>query len=65
MIVIANSPRDTGGPWAVYHTGPSGKEPGEIRRPTVAALLNHPEPQWRPNAANTHFLGVYRWNILR
>jgi len=51
--------------WIVYHTGPLGSGPGEIRRPTVEELLRHPSPRWRPNVGNGNFLGVYRWNILR
>jgi hypothetical protein len=39
--------------------------PGEIRRVTLVELLDHPDPRWRPIAANPNFLGVYRWNILR
>lgn len=49
----------------VYHTGPIGKLPGEMRRTTVAELLEHPSPRWRPAPGNANFLGVYRWNILR
>jgi uncharacterized protein YfaT (DUF1175 family) len=49
----------------VYHTGPVGKSPGEMRRTTVSELMQHPSPRWRPAAGNTNFLGVYRWNILR
>ncbi len=49
----------------VYHTGPIGKEPGEMRRVTLADLLNHPSPRWRPVEGNRNFLGVFRWNILR
>lgn len=49
----------------VYHTGPDHGKPGELRRVTLAELLDHPQPQWRPLAANPNFLGVYRWNILR
>lgn len=53
------------GEWVVYHTGPTGDDPGEIRRPAVEDLLRHPKPQWRPVPGNRNFLGVYRWNILR
>lgn len=53
------------GNWIVYHTGPLGGGPGEIRRPSVDELLRHPSPRWRPNVGNANFLGVYRWNILR
>jgi uncharacterized protein len=49
----------------VYHTGPIGKSPGEMRRTSVAELLEHPSPRWRPAPGNPNFLGVYRWNILR
>jgi uncharacterized protein len=65
------SPPTAGGPGTpgeailVYHTGPNGKSPGEMRRTTVAELLEHPSPRWRPAPGNPNFLGVYRWNILR
>ncbi|HWR51367.1 MAG TPA: DUF1175 family protein [Bryobacteraceae bacterium] len=52
------------GPVIVYHTGPIGKLPGEIRRPTVSELLAHPSPRWRPVPGNSNFLGFFRWNIL-
>jgi uncharacterized protein YfaT (DUF1175 family) len=56
-------------PAVVYDTGPIGHDahgkPGELRRVTLAELLDHPQPQWRPLPANPNFLGVYRWNILR
>jgi uncharacterized protein len=56
---------DWRGAVVVYHTGPVGKAPGEMRRVTLAELLDHPSPRWRPVAGNSNFLGVYRWNILR
>ena len=56
---------DWRGAVVVYHTGPIGGAPGEMRRVTIAELLNHPSPRWRPVAGNSNFLGVYRWNILR
>jgi hypothetical protein len=52
-------------PLVIYHTGLNGKSAGEIRRPTLAQLLNFPDPRWRPVPSNPSFLGVYRWNILR
>jgi uncharacterized protein len=51
--------------YVVYHTGPDGKDAGEMRRMTLTDLLNHPSPKWRPVQGNDNFLGVYRWNILR
>jgi len=49
----------------VYHTGPAGKKPGEMRRVRLEELLRHPSPRWRPVEGNRNFLGVYRWNILK
>src|SRR5208282_4353052 len=49
----------------VYHTGPIGNAPGEMRRLSVDELLQHPSPRWRPVPGNSNFLGVFRWNILR
>lgn len=54
-----------GDEWVVYHTGPNGSWPGEMRRVPLSSLLNHPDPRWRPVPGNRNFLGVYRWNILR
>lgn len=51
--------------WAVYHTGPIGDGPGEVRRVALEDLLHHPDTRWRPIIENNNFLGVYRWNILR
>jgi len=51
--------------WAVYHTGPIGKGPGEVRRVALDDLLHHPDSRWRPIPQNSNFLGVYRWKILR
>jgi uncharacterized protein YfaT (DUF1175 family) len=65
MIVTRIGPQAA----VVYDTGPidhsaRGKS-GELRRVTLAELLDHPQPQWRPLPGNPNFLGVYRWNILR
>lgn len=49
----------------VYHTGPIGKTAGEMRRLSMAQLMQHPSPRWRPVPGNSNFLGVFRWNILR
>ena len=70
MIFVGHSQWITDGPESaidvvVYDTGPSGSEPGEMRRVHVADLLDYPVPRWRPLPGNSNFLGVYRWNILR
>jgi uncharacterized protein YfaT (DUF1175 family) len=66
MIYLGPSQIDGGAePRMVYHTGPIGKSAGEVRRPTLAQLLDFPDPRWRPVPSNPSFLGVYRWNILR
>jgi hypothetical protein len=66
MIYLGESPiAKDGARYVVYHTGPDGSDPGEIRRLSLPELLRFPEPQWRPIGPNRNFLGVYRWNILR
>jgi uncharacterized protein YfaT (DUF1175 family) len=65
MIYLgASQIENSGGPFVVYHTGPTDGKPGEIRRPSLKELLKHPDPAWHPAVENTHYLGVYRWNIL-
>jgi uncharacterized protein YfaT (DUF1175 family) len=65
MVFLGRSHFEPSGEdYIVYHTGPDGSSPGEIRRPAVAELLRHPKPQWRPVTGNPSFLGVFRWNIL-
>ena len=66
MIYLGESQlQKDGHRYMLYHTGPTGKNPGEIRRPTVEELMTFPQPEWRPVLANPSFLGVARWNILR
>jgi uncharacterized protein YfaT (DUF1175 family) len=66
MIFLGQSQVERGNEqYVVYHTGPSGRSAGEIRRLALAQLSNYPDPRWRPVADNPGFLGVYRWNILR
>ena len=66
MIFVGRSQFDGDqAPLVIYHTGPIGKEKGEIRRVRVDDLLQHPSPRWRPIPGNSNFLVVYRWNILR
>jgi uncharacterized protein YfaT (DUF1175 family) len=66
MVFVGHSQIEPGGEqFIVYHTGPEDKSPGDIRRWSVAELVNYPEARWRPVAWNPAFLGVYRWNILR
>jgi uncharacterized protein len=66
MIYIgASQVKPDGRRYLVYHTGPDGDDPGEIRRVTVEELMNFPKVEWRPVESNASFLGVARWNILR
>jgi uncharacterized protein YfaT (DUF1175 family) len=50
--------------WVVYHTGPQGKAPGEMRKVSLADLQRHPAARWRPIRSNPAFAGVFRLNIL-
>jgi uncharacterized protein YfaT (DUF1175 family) len=66
MIFLGRSQIEQGDErYVIYHTGPIGKSRGEIRRWSVAEIVNYPEARWRPIPSNPAFLGVYRWNILR
>jgi len=66
MIFLGQSQLEPGPEqYFIYHTGPQGKSPGEIRRLTMSELMNFPDARWRPVASNPAFLGVSRWNILR
>lgn len=65
MIFVGHSNFGPGEDWVVYHTGPDGSWPGEMRRVQLSSLIAHPDPRWRPLPGNRNFLGVYRWNILR
>ncbi|HKV24647.1 MAG TPA: DUF1175 family protein [Candidatus Acidoferrum sp.] len=71
MIFVGRSPwlvdggPEKGADVVVYHTGPIDGGPGEVRRLSIADLLQHPSPRWRPVSGNSNFLGVFRWNILR
>ena len=67
MIFLGHSQmnRESAVAYVLYHTGPDGSKPGEIRRLSEEELMRHPDPQWHPIEGNPSFLGVYRWNILR
>lgn len=54
-----------GADWMVYHTGDLDGRRGAIRHLRAALLMQHPDPRWRPLAANPRFLGVYRLSLLR
>ena len=53
-----------GGGRVVYHTGARPEEGGEVRLVTLATLMRHPDPAFRPTPSNPNFLGVYRFKIL-
>lgn len=57
-------PDADGAPVLLYHTGPEGKQEGEVRRVRLDDLLHHPDPGFRPLPENPAFLGVYRWRVL-
>jgi len=50
--------------WLVYHTGATASDAGEVRKVRLSVLARHPDPRWRPVAANKNFLGFYRLKIL-
>lgn len=65
MIVVGASPLDTSAhDFVVYHTGPDGEDPGEIRKVRAGDLLRHPATRWRPQPSNAAFLGVFRLIVV-
>jgi uncharacterized protein YfaT (DUF1175 family) len=66
MLFLGRARADAGGAadWLVYHTGASAADAGEVRKVRLSALARHPDPRWRPVAANKNFLGFYRLKIL-
>jgi uncharacterized protein YfaT (DUF1175 family) len=61
MIVVGRSALDgSADDFVVYHTGPDGTGPGELRKLRAADLARHPAPRWRPVASNPAFIGVFR-----
>lgn len=65
MVVVGRSRYEpAGNDWLVYHTGPDGTDPGEVRKVSLADLERHPSARWRPVAANPAFIGVARLAIL-
>ena len=49
--------------WLIYHTGPIGDGPGELRLVRLKELMNY-DPTWRPTENNHNFLGFYRFKFL-
>src|SRR5579871_5989951 len=41
--------------YILYHTGPTGADPGEIRRLSAEELLRFPQSEWRPLENNPNF----------
>jgi hypothetical protein len=66
MLFVGRSHfQQQGDDWIVYHTGDVDGHAGAIRHVEASVLAQHPEPRWRPLAANPRFLGVYRFDLLR
>jgi uncharacterized protein len=66
MIYLGESQlKKDGRRYVLYHTGPTGSDPGQIRRLTVEELMQFPQIEWRPLVTNSSFLGISRWNIVR
>ena len=64
MVVVGRSAFDrSADDWLVYHTGPDGSSPGEVRKVRLSDLVRHPEPRWRPVAVNPAFVGVFRLTL--
>jgi uncharacterized protein len=64
VFVGSSSFEPEGRDWVVYHTGPDGTHPGEVRKVRLRDLLQHPSQRWRPVAGNPRFVGVFRLDLL-
>lgn len=65
MVFVGPSPFDgSARDWIVYHTGPDGGRPGEMRKVRALDLVRHPSPRWRPVGANPVFVGIFRLVFL-
>ncbi|WP_448523886.1 DUF1175 domain-containing protein [Pseudothermotoga sp.] len=49
--------------WLVYHTGPIGDGPGELRLVRLKELMDY-DPTWWPTEDNQNFLGFYSFRFL-
>jgi uncharacterized protein YfaT (DUF1175 family) len=64
VFVGSSSFEPEGRDWVVYHTGPDGTQPGEVRKARLRDLMRHPAARWRPVAGNPQFVGVFRLDLL-
>jgi uncharacterized protein YfaT (DUF1175 family) len=64
VFVGSSSFEPEGRDWVVYHTGPDGTRPGEVRKVRLRDLMRHPAARWRPVAGNPQFVGVFRLDLL-
>jgi uncharacterized protein YfaT (DUF1175 family) len=64
VFVGSSSFEPEGRDWVVYHTGPDGTNPGEVRKVRLRDLMRHPAARWRPVAGNSQFVGVFRLDLL-
>ena len=65
MVYLGRSRFEAGAQdWVVYHTGPTERGPGEMRKARLADLMRHPAPRWRPLPHNPAFVGVFRLDWL-
>jgi uncharacterized protein YfaT (DUF1175 family) len=65
MVFVGSSAFEPEGrDWVVYHTGPDGNQPGEVRKVRLRDLMRHPAARWRPVAGNAQFVGVFRLDLL-
>lgn len=64
VFVGSSSFEPEGRDWVVYHTGPDGARPGEVRKVRLRDLMHHPAARWRPVAGNPQFVGVFRLDLL-
>ncbi len=63
-MIVLKEESDPAQEFLVYHTGPDGQNPGEVRKIARTTLNQHPDERWHLNEANPYFLGYFRWKII-
>lgn len=63
MIYVGNLGTADHQGWVLYHTGPIGEGPGELRFVKYTELAKL-DPSWLPNAKNKYFMGFFRFKFL-
>jgi uncharacterized protein YfaT (DUF1175 family) len=60
LMLALKSPYSARSLLFIYHNGAEGEQ-AAVRKVELSELMNVPGGEWRPEASNPRFRGVYRW----